>query len=336
MYFESNFDLKPAPNIKDTLERPSKVFKKIYSLVTGGLTPTERLQTEVMLSILQSVNVKLREIDIDHLVKLSADSTDIYCEKQNGPKDLSEAIQSFAVQMQGDSAKLYKSFMLVLTHDYEGLRFLIEISIKRRVKVGESPVHVTVSAVINEFKRALGETDEKLQDRLQKVIANSKLLAEKRKKYLKSFKGFVEKLNVQMSSIAHLEKTLEQITRAKMMVPHSRNCNSPRRRSQASSLHHDYYCLDDCTDYLWSWFFTMCDYASNSDFSSFELNDESGATLALSFDRYSDGIESSSTSGNDSDSDSSSSWIGDFFSGGDSGSSSSSSCSSCSSCGGGD
>lgn len=306
----------------------------MYSLLTGGLTPTERLQTEVMLSILQSVNVKLRSINVENLIRLSADTTDIYIDKQGNQRDLSQAIQEFAKQMQGDAAKLYKEFLLVLAHENDGLKYLVEISIRRRIKPGESPVHVTVSAVINEFKRENNETDEQLQARLKKVISKSKVLEETRKKYLKSFKTFVETLNLQLASIANLEETLEQLTRAKMMVPHSRGSSKPRKRSQASSLHQDYYYFEDATDYLWQWFFTMSDHASDREIKLFDLVDEAGDKLTQTHDTYCDGIELSDKSNNDSDSGSS--WIGDFFSSDSDSSSSSSSCSSCSSCGGGD
>jgi len=319
MYYESNFDLKPTSSVRETLERPSKVFKKIYSLIAGGLTPTERLQTEVALAILQAVNCKLRAAGVNNLVRLSVDDTDVYLDNQGLQSDLSYAITNFATSMQGQSMKLYNTFLLVLEHDLDGLKYIIDIAIKRRIKEGESPVQVTVSAVINEFQLSEGESEDELKERLKGVISNTESLKAIQKKYQALFSIFTNQLNEQLASISGLEGAPVEV-KTQVMVPHSKDSKKPRYLSRSSSLHQGYCGFDDSTSYLWLWFFLMSDSASADDFESMHLVDETGGFLTDSYESYSEGIDPAEVT--ETSSGDGFSWMEDFSSGdADSGSS---------------
>ncbi|WP_412972641.1 hypothetical protein [Glaciecola sp. MF2-115] len=171
MYLLQKIDVNVTQENADILKRPSKIFNSIKAIFHGGMTPTEQRQSEVMLSILQRLNIALRQSEFNNLASVAVNDQTIY-----------ESVSTSSLENSNDA--LAKSFetgditkvnTLALTVDAVkgGLNYLIHVSVVSKPKAGVSPISLQVYGFIDEFKRIDAESIDIFSDRVKQLMAKT-------------------------------------------------------------------------------------------------------------------------------------------------------------------
>ncbi len=170
MYLSQQINVDLTRADLDVLKRPSRVFNKLKSLFSGEMTPTEHRQAEVMLSVLQRVNVALRQIGFDNLVSISANDSVVYEDTRDTVDDLEKGHDAIVRGLSDFEVKRINSLELTVDGEKQRLRYLVHIRILRRPRAGISPVRIKVLGFLREFEQRPGESDDAFATRFNEQI----------------------------------------------------------------------------------------------------------------------------------------------------------------------
>ena len=134
MYFSQSINVRLVRENVDVLKRPSKVFNKLKSLLSGEMTPTELQQAYVMLSVLQRLNVALRQSGFEDLVRIRANDTVLYEDDGRTSGDLRAGPAALERGLRESTVGRIDTLELTVDGRGDGLRYLVEVRIARRPK----------------------------------------------------------------------------------------------------------------------------------------------------------------------------------------------------------
>jgi hypothetical protein len=141
MYYTANLELHPSQISLIERVKPSHVFGKMLHMLTAGLSsPQEEQQTFCAVTILQQLNRALRDAGVTNIIRLSKDNIDFYFDEHGKKDDLKAAVEHFEYEVDQIEAEVFETLKLVVEHETELLKLLIEIDVRRRHKVGAAPV----------------------------------------------------------------------------------------------------------------------------------------------------------------------------------------------------
>lgn len=173
MLLTSKISLQPKKEVLIERKPPTKMFAKLLHSLTAGLSSVqEKHQTFTAISILQELNIALRRANIVNIVRLAKDGNDFYYDAHGKDNDLAEAMKDFKVNTDGFAATLFNDLELVLEHDDNQLRYLIEIDVKRVHKLNEKPININISAVAKSLEAKSGETPDELAKRIEGLFGD--------------------------------------------------------------------------------------------------------------------------------------------------------------------
>ncbi|MFT4924267.1 MAG: hypothetical protein ACI8WB_000345 [Phenylobacterium sp.] len=345
MLFTSKISLQPKLEVITTRTAPTKIFAKMFHALTFGITSDkEKQQTFTAISMLQELNVVLRQQSINNIVRLAKDGNDFYYDAHSRDNDLGEAMKEFNMNTDHFEATLFNDLYLVLEHEDRQLRYLIEIEVKRVHKEDEMPININISGVIKNLSAQDGESEQALQQRVSTLFSKKSAYEQYVKGFRTHFDGFSNNLEQAFRKLIRCEEVNHQ-HKVQVLRPRQlgKTCVSDKRC--APSVYHGYPGWDGAALYTFFWLSMMNDVGAEvmdldviSDSSEVLLSvgeeamDVAESTVFDSSIDQQDLAVVNDTDGFDvgSTDDDSSSWLsfgGD--SGGDSGSCSGSSCSSC-------
>jgi len=342
MILNSKISLQPKQEVLIERKAPTKMFAKLLHSLTSGLTSEkEKHQTFTAISMLQEINIALRQANINNIVRLAKDGNDFYYDAHGRDNDLAEAMKEFKINTDALSGTLFNDLYLVLEHDDGQLRYLIEIDIQRVHKVDELPIKINVSGVIKALEAKSGETPEQLSQRLGQLFCNSQDFDKFTNRNRLIFDRFTQSLEQQFRMSIRCEdvklETKPQVLRVK--ESHSSFAN---KRKSAPTVHQGYPGWDGFAMYSLCWMGMMSslnvqaqdmDVISESSEVLLSIGEEgidagSAAIFDMNLDdqkfERADASFAGSADNSSGDTDSSSSWLD--FGGDDGGSSCGSSC----------
>lgn len=344
MYFEGFITVDPSQITQIKKVKPTKMFGKMLNILTfGGLSEKEEHETFTAVSILQQVNKALLENCIDNVVRISHDNIDFYLDTEGKEGDLKEAFDNYELELDDSMNEAYNQLKLVLEHDDENFKYLIEVEINKNHYVGKYPIEVKLTALLKDFKSS--SRDEILKNN-ESIFKDQDAYKSYQLSKQALFNEFLDKLMFSIKGAIEIDDIKKSI-RNKVVVPKEKveSSSSIRFNKNKSNIYYGYHGFDDYIFYtmLWS---TMChnhsiilnDTYFEDESGNYIGHEESMDTSGEYFDENVDSTETSDPFASDIDVDQTdtSSWSlgGDFDSGDFGGDSSCSSCSSCASCGG--
>ena len=147
----SHLFIDPSQITEIKRKAPTKAFGRLASVLTRGLTsPNEERETFCALILLQEVNVVMRAVGIDDIVRLSKDGVAVYEDVQGRQGDLKEAMEAFAAKVSKESAQVFETLEIVLNHKAIDIDYRISINIKRIHPVGEYPISIVIDGVLTD------------------------------------------------------------------------------------------------------------------------------------------------------------------------------------------
>lgn len=353
MYFESKVNIDPSQLTHIEKRPPTKVFRKILHQLTAGVVHDKyERETFTAVSILQQLNRSFLSSQVNNIVRLSHDDLDFYYDTEGKKDDLQEAFDKYDLEIDDSMSKFFEKLVMVLEHEDEDFKYLIEVYINRTHKAGIYPIEMKFSGFIKELKSNSSD-DAKLK--MESIFQSQETYNAYKLEKGNRFETFVDSIASEIRKHIKVDDVNIQHS-SKLIVPKDKRVLKPGQKRLGETAgdyygpHEHYYGFDDFLIYSMIWS-SMChdhhihinNMIVEDEFGEpyGEIN-ESGVDADSSFfDETSDVSQSEfdTISGNEEssffesvfDSDSDSSWfdIGDF--GGDS---SCSSCSSCASCGG--
>ena len=368
MYFSSQLDIDPSLITQIEKVKPTKVFGKLLDFISLGLA-TEKQETETFTAvvILQQLNMSLRSIKINNVIRLAVNDYDFYLDEKGEEDDLEHAMLHMEVKIDSFESQSFDAVYLVLEHEDKQIKYLIEITVARKHPVGEYPIKVKVNGILSEFKLNSGEDRKQLENRMGGVFSNQKKYDGFLQQKEHQFNQFVDELEMAVKRFTKTDDTRKKISkqliRPKQKVQNKADIQNNR---EADPMFYGYYGFSDFLFYSYMWSSmshhnniyinntNVVDESGNEVMSVGEegfnagdsntLNDEADFEAPTEGDveyhgdnDYQDEIQDGNLMSDDAyggdSGETESSWFGGGDdSGGDSGSCSS--CSSCSSCGG--
>jgi len=343
MYFEGKLTVDPSEITKIEKVKPSKAFKRMfYYLTLGGITEKLERETFTAISILQQLNRVFSKQGINNIVRLSHDDIDFYLDKEGKKDDLKEALDLYDLKIDESMSIHFKQLSLVLEHDDEDFKYLIEVNINRDHSVGEYPIDIKISGLLKQFSSDKNEIKKSLGEIFESQEKYNKFKSFKETK----FKYFLQDLKMSIKEVIKVDDVILDL-KTKVIIPKQKVSSSKKirhyRKNGYRGVYYGYYGFDDYIFYGYLWSEIASDYSldyedtyfetdTNQTFGHFDSleSDSSSFDNSIDIDTRTDNFGESESAFTSSDSsggwfNSDSSWSSD----------SSSSCSSCSSCGGG-
>ena len=147
MYIENLITIDPSQLTKIEKIKPTKAFRKLlFSLTNGVVADKEEIETFNAISILQQINATFRSLGITNIIKISHDDIIFYLDEEGKENDLKYALDKYEIEINEAMSVHFKTLELVLEHEDDNFKYLIEILINKNHKVGipVSYTHLTL------------------------------------------------------------------------------------------------------------------------------------------------------------------------------------------------
>ncbi|MBF0278270.1 MAG: hypothetical protein HQM13_10780 [SAR324 cluster bacterium] len=292
MYFSGNIGVRPSQETLIEAVKPTQMFGKIFYYLTAGLgTEKEEHETFNALSILQQFNIVFRRTGITNIVRLAKDDFDFYLDEKGVEDDLKEAMDNFEFRVDKLEAEVFKTLYLVMEHETEQLRYLIEIDIKREHKVGEMPIAIHINGIINDLKREGGTDIKQLKKQMSTIFKDQNKYDGYLREKQHAFDQFVQMLEQAIRTNIKVD-SIEIKSKAKMIRP-KKSIKAPSDLPQhrnAEPVYYGYYGYQDAFLYAWLW--SEMSYFHSIHAHNFTLVDEAGQSMLTVGD---EGFNASST-----------------------------------------
>ncbi len=276
MYFSGRLEIDPSQMTMIKRVKPTKMFGKLLDAMTfGQLSDKQEHETFTALAILQQLNMGLRSMNIKNVIRLAVDDYDFYLDEKGVEDDLADAMFELKAKIDPLESEIFNTIYLVLEHDEAAIKYLIEISVTRKHKVGEYPINVIVNGVLQDFQLKDGENPEQLQKRMEDIF-NSQ---EKYDNFVKTQKlKFDNYLDIIEQNIRKVIKVDDIVKNSEnRMVRPKHKIDKPEQvksYQHTEPIYYGYYGMGNFFMYAWLWS-SMC-HSHNIYCHNFTMVDEKG------------------------------------------------------------
>jgi hypothetical protein len=256
MYFNGVLEIDPSQITVFKKVKPSKLFSKFKDVLSfGALSDKQEHETFTAISILQQINMGLRSIDAKNVIRLAVDDYDFYLDEKGMDDDLEQAMFEFKAKVDPLESELFNTIYLVLEHIDDHLKYLIEISITRKHKIGDYPIKINVNGVLKDFRLTEeNHSKETLKKKLENIFASQEsydiFLNEKKN----IFNNFVDKLAHSIKKFIRVDDLI--IKSNVQIIRPTHKIESPsqiKHGRYAEPIHYGYYGIDDYFFYTTMW-----------------------------------------------------------------------------------
>ena len=276
MYFTAKLEFDPSQATLIKKVKTTSFFSNFLDVLTfGSLTKKQEQETFTAVSILQQIFQGLKSIHIDNIIRLSVDDYDFYYDESGKEDDLEEAMLQFSTKIDPIESELFNTIYLVLEHLHDSIKYLIEIRVKRKHKVGEYPISIHINGVINDFKIRENETTDELKSRMSQIFASQDTYINFLSSNKLLFENYVDILAQNIQKYVTVDDIIKQITtqviRPKNAITHKEQI---RHDKESKPVNYGYFGFDDYFFYAWLWSAMM--FSNNIFASDMYLVDEIG------------------------------------------------------------
>lgn len=255
MYFSGELAIDPSLITKIEKVKPTKMFGKLLDLISLGLA-TEKQETETFTAvcILQQLNMSLRSLKINNIIRLAVNDYDFYLDEKGEEDDLEHAMVQMEVKIEEFESQAFESIYMVLEHESGNMKYLIEISISRKHPVGEYPIKIKVNGILSEFKLQAGEDRDKLENRMNRVFSEQKKYDGFLQQKEHQFGQFIDGLELAVKRFTKTDDTKQNINK-QMIRPKQKVKNKAaiQNHPNADPMFYGYYGFSDFLFYSYMW-----------------------------------------------------------------------------------
>ena len=239
MYLSSTISVNPSQKTLIERVKPTKVFAKILSVMTAGLSSKkEEVETFTAVSILQEMSRALRSLKIMNIVRLSKDGINFYFDEEGREDDLQKVMDEFDLELDPIESELFKTITMVLEHEDVTFIYLIEIDICRQHEVDAFPIIIKINGFSKQF--------EKNNDDLKKKVFSSQ---EKYETFMREsnshFESFSDQISMAIQRAVKCDEIKSEnklnIIRPKNRIKDLKSIPYDRDRRDVDPVYYGYY-----------------------------------------------------------------------------------------------
>lgn len=279
MYFQGTLSIDPSQMTVVESVRPTKAFGKMLHFMTLGLaSEREERETFTAVSILQKLNRVFLSLGITNVVRLAKDDVDYYLDQEGKEDDLKEAMAAFEQRDSSTGQSAFNTLRLVLEHEDEELKYLIEINIQRAHRVGEHPIRVTVNGLMKDLHVGPEQDDQDTRNLLQGHFDSQKSYDSYTGGKKARFDAFLDRIDEEIRGHIGVDD-VRKLSKSKIIRPSEpvKKQSQWRRCDDYDPVYYGYYGYDDYFFYSWVWS-DMC-YRENIHCHDCSVVDEAGQTV---------------------------------------------------------
>ncbi len=249
MYLSSTITVDPSQETLIDKIKPTKVFSRVLDFLTAGLaTEKEEVETFTALAILQQINRAARAMGMTNIVRLSKDDFDFYLDEAGKTDDLKDAMDTFQLETDDFEGEVFKTLSLVLEHEDDKLKYLVEIDISRKHRVKEHPITIKLNGLMKNLKKEQNESIEDFKRKQEKTFASQEAYEAVVHEAKTHFDSFNEKLEFELRKAIKVDD-IKTETKAKIIRPRERITDPAKVRSvrdggAGEPLFYGYYGFD--------------------------------------------------------------------------------------------
>jgi len=255
MYLAGSLTLDPSQMTVIQKVQPKRMFAKLLDAITfGGISEKLEHETFTAVSILQQINMGLRSIGINNVVRLAMDDHDFYLDEKGKDDDMSDAMFEFEAKVDPLESEHFNTLYLVLEHFDGSLKYIIEISISRKHKVGEYPIQIKTNAVLAELQLKQGETREDMENRMKMIFTDQNSYDNYLHSRKLEFNQFLDRLEMAIRKFVKVDDTHKE-SNVKIIRP-SEKVSSPdkiKNNQHSDPVFYGYHGFGDYFFYSWMW-----------------------------------------------------------------------------------
>ncbi len=255
MYLTGKIDIDPSQVTVYKKVKPTKLFSKLVDALTfGSLSQKREHETFTAVAILQQLNIALRTLNIKNVIRLAVDDYDFYLDEKGEEDDLEQAMFEFKAKVDPIESEFFNTIYLVLEHIDDSIKYLIEISVYRKHKIGEYPIKINVNGVITDLKALDGETTEQLKSRLEPLFSSQDTYDNFLKTKKVTFNTFIDELEQAVRRYIKIDDIRKTIT-VQVIRPSGKITAKEQIRHEryADPVFYGYYGFDNYFLYSWLW-----------------------------------------------------------------------------------
>jgi len=255
MYFRGILTIDPSQLTKIQKVSPSQGFKKLLFSLTGGQF-ADRLEVETFkaINVLQQIHGSFSTVGINNIIRLTHDDIDIYYDKNGEKNDLDFAMDKYEIQIDDSMSTHFKTLEMVLEHEDDTFKYLIEITINKSHEEGEYPIELVISGMLKEFNLRPGQTREELKVQMQEhfkdqesynMFITTKKLA---------FEQFLE--SIRFETMKHIKvEDIKMDIKSRMVIQKGKQPAAPKKdlQQEYEGTPFGYFGFGDLILYSWLW-----------------------------------------------------------------------------------
>ncbi|MBM2815120.1 MAG: hypothetical protein HW421_1882, partial [Ignavibacteria bacterium] len=279
MYFTGYLEIDPSQQTLIKSEKPDKLFGKLLKALTlGQISEKKEWETFSAVSILEQLNHCFRSMNIHNLIRISIDDYNFYLDESGREDDLEDGINHFEKKIDPLESEIFNTIFMVLEHLDNELKYIIELRIHRKHKIGEYPIKIVINALLSDFKLRPGETRQVLVSGMKQVFTSQETYDNYTKGKRADFEKFLSELEICLRNGIKIDdikrRTVGQIIRPKRILE---NPEFLRYDHHSQPAFYGYFGLSDNFFYTWQWA-ELC-YEHNIYLNEFLLVDETGKEI---------------------------------------------------------
>ncbi len=206
MYFYGKLEIDPSQMTLIKKVNPTGVFTKLLDALTfGKLSDKQEHETFTALSILQQLSLGMRTLNIYNVIRVAIDEYDFYFDHSGVEDDLNQAMFELKSKIDPLESEIFKTIYMVLEHESSDFKYVIEIGVERKHRVGEYPIKIIVNGVISEFKLRQGESRTELIKRMKPIFMNQKTYDEFIKNHQIKFVNFLNEIDKSIRKVIRVD-----------------------------------------------------------------------------------------------------------------------------------
>ncbi|KAA3661941.1 MAG: hypothetical protein DWQ10_03545 [Calditrichaeota bacterium] len=278
MYFSGLLTLDPSQLTQIEIQQPRENFRKLLHALTGGLSSKkEELETFTAVAVLQQINMACQNLGVNNIVRLSKDDLDFYLDTEGKTNDLDDVMERFRLETDRYESELFDKLFLVLEHDEDSIKYLVEIDVNRRHAVGAYPIEIKINGVLSEFKTS-GNSSEQVKEKMKRIFSSQ----EKYDAFLQEkqaiFHQFVNRFEQSLRRSIRVDDIKLKISN-KMVRP-KKSIQNPKQIPANQGGEPVYYGYPGFADFFfYAWMWSAFAHTSHIHCNNFDLVDEQGTTM---------------------------------------------------------
>ncbi|MCA9735875.1 hypothetical protein KC799_27295, partial [candidate division KSB1 bacterium] len=228
-------------------------------------------------SVLQQINMACQNLGIDDIVRLAKDDLDFYLDDKGKAHDLDEVMEKFRLETDRYESELFDRLFLVLEHEEDLIKYLIEININRRHAVGAYPIEIKINGVLSEFKSSADSLDE-VKEKMKRIFSSQEMYDAFLQEKQAIFNQFINRFEQSLRRSIRVDD-IKLKTSSKMVRPKKSLQNPvqiPAHRG-GEPVYYGYPGFSDFFFYAWMW--SAFAHDSHIHCHNFDLVDEQGNTM---------------------------------------------------------